>query len=69
MIILLPDGRLCICYDAQPLEAQCRKIVLHLVDENHEHLKDDGGKDRILIRTVDAWTQECKTIKCVGYVD
>jgi len=48
-IIKLKDGRVVIMYNSQPLLKAYQKVVLHLVDENYNWLKDEKGHPKRLI--------------------
>lgn len=67
-IVQLPDKRFCIVYNEQPLIQEKGKIILHLVDENY-NLMYDNDRPRIIIRNLDAYIQEMKASKMIGYVD
>lgn len=65
----LPDKRKCIVYRIQPLQEQHGKIILHLVGDDYERLKDDKGKDRILMKSVEQFNEEALMWTLIGYVD
>ena len=52
IIVKLPDGRLCVVYDKQPLAAEKGKIIMHLVDEHHNSIKNEAGTPKIIIKEV-----------------
>jgi len=66
-IIKLSDGRRCIVNNTQPLLEEKKKIILHLVDEDNNPLKDENGKSKILIKTVEDFNNDLKIL--IGFVD
>ena len=66
-IIKLSDGRRCIINNIQPLLEEKKKIILHLVDEDNNPLKDENGKSKILIKTVEDFNNDLKIL--IGFVD
>ena len=62
-VILLPDKRMCILYNDQPLIKEKQMIVLHFIDE---HFKLTGKTK--LVKQSD-WPEFVKTIKGIGMVD
>jgi len=66
-IIKLSDGRRCIVNNVQPLLEEKKKIILHLVDEDNNPLKDENGKSKILVKNFDDYNNDLKII--IGYID
>ena len=69
IIFKLPDNRICIAYNKQPLLEERGKIILNLVDEDYNLLKHENGKPKVLIKSVDLYNEEAHTWKLMGYVD
>ncbi len=69
-LILLQDGRKVIMYDKQPLIKQGR-VVLHLIDDSYNLIKDETGKEKTIIKPLTAWNEENKNglNKGIGKVD
>lgn len=69
-LILLQDGRKVIMYDNQPLIKQGR-VVLHLIDDNYNLIKDETGKEKTIIKPLDTWNEENRQglNKGIGKVD
>ena len=69
-IIKLSDGRLVIVYDYQPLALSKNKIVLHLIDENHNHLVNTNtGVYKTLVKSITDFNEEMKKAELIGFVD
>ncbi|MBL4760584.1 MAG: hypothetical protein JKY80_07015 [Mariprofundaceae bacterium] len=51
------------------MQEQHGKIILHLVGDDYERLKDDKGKDRILMKSVEQFNEEALMWTLIGYVD
>ena len=71
ILLELPDKRLVIVYNNQPLLPKHGKVVLHLIDKNHNLIKDEAGKPKTIIKTLDAYNLENQenVNKLIGYVD
>lgn len=65
-ILILKDGRKAIQYSSQPLWADFKRIVLHLVDDEFKLMKENG-KDKTLLVTSDKLLEIAD--KVIGMVD
>jgi hypothetical protein len=68
-IIKLPDQRLVIVYDNQPLAKSKGKIILNLVDEKYNLIKYENSKPKIIMKDISSYNEEIKTSTLIGYVN
>jgi hypothetical protein len=69
LIVKLSDGLLVIVYNEQPLRVPKGKIILHLVDENHNLILREDKTPKILIKSEMDYCNEMQASKLIGYVD
>ncbi len=71
VILRLPDERLVIVYNEQPLLVSRGYIILHLVDKDYNLIEDDGKHPLTLLRSVDQYNLENESgaNKLIGHVD
>jgi hypothetical protein len=69
IIIRLPDNRMVIVYDRQPLAKEKGKIILNLVDENHNLIKGEDGKPKVIMKDIHVYNEEMQVATLIGYVD
>lgn len=67
-LLKLPDGRICIMYDKQPLRESKGKIILHLVDDNHNRLMGEDGRPKTLLKPT-IWLGTGDGVSFIGFVD
>jgi hypothetical protein len=65
-LIRLSDDRLVIKYHKQPLEG---RIVLTLVDEKLNEIKDDQGRPKILIKDIAGFNKAMEDATVIGFID
>ncbi len=68
-IFQMTDGRTVIVYANQPLLNELRKVVIHLVNDDHNHLLDENGKDRTILKDIGKYSQDVMAWKHMGFVD
>lgn len=64
----LPDNRLVIVYEEQPLLEQKGKVILNLTTQDHELIIKDG-KPSLLIWDVAYYNLVMEGAKFIGFVD
>jgi len=71
IILKLPDERMVIVYDKQPLLKENGKVIMNLVDEKYNLIKDENDKPKIIMKDVDQYNIENqnKINRLIGYVD
>ena len=71
IILKLPDERNVIVYTKQPLLEEKGKVIMNLVDENLNLIKDETGKPKIIIKSVEQYNleNENRINTVVGFVD
>jgi len=69
IIVKMEDGLRVIIYNEQPLRASRGRIILHLVDEKHNHILNEDGVSKIRIMSEMDYYQEMQASTLVGYVD
>ena len=67
-IFKMPDNRLCIVYNDQPLFPRHQKILIHIVDEKYNRIQK-RGVDVTLIKSIEHYRKEIKTFTYIGRVD
>ena len=67
-MLRLRDNRLIVVYDKQPLAKEKGKIILHLIDEKYNLIKDEHGKPKVIIKDIHTYNEEMKAVTLVGYV-
>lgn len=68
IIARLSDNRLVIIYNKRPLLSEKGFVILHLVDENYNLIKENN-KPKTLLKRVDIYNEEMQAAKLIGYVD
>jgi len=69
ILVRLPDDRVCIVYEAQPLIAEYSKVVLHLVDDSYNIIIGANGRPKLLMKDVSVYNEEMQAATLIGYVD
>lgn len=69
IIVKLPDNRMVIVYNKQPLAKEKGKIILNLVDEKYNLIKGEGGEPKVIIKDIHTYKEEMKKATLIGYVD
>ncbi len=69
IIVKLPDGRICIVYNNQPLLKTKRTIILNLVDEFYNLIIGPEGKPKTIIKTEPEFIELMKKSETIGYID
>lgn len=69
IIIQLADGRKCIVYNKQPLVADKRKVILHLLDDDLKFIPNEKGNPKIIIKNVEVYNEELLAAKLIGLID
>ncbi len=71
MMLQLSDGRKVLIYNKQPLLKEKGKIVMNLIDESLNLIKDENGKPKIIFKDLGVYNSEVLegVIKLIGYVD
>ncbi len=69
IIAKLPDGRTVIVYDNQPLAEVKGKILLNLVDDKYNLIKNEDGKPKVIIKDISDYNEEMQAATLIGYVD
>jgi hypothetical protein len=69
IIAKLPDNRMVIVYDKQPLVKEKGKIILNLVDEKHNLIIGESGEPKVIIKDIHTYKEEMKKATLIGYVD
>jgi hypothetical protein len=65
----LNDGRNVVVYHNQPLAKEKGKIILNLIDEKYNLIKDENGKPKTIIKDIAAYNEEMLIAKLIGYID
>ncbi len=69
VIIKLPnDERTFVVYNNQPFATQ-GKVMLNIVDENHNPILGDTGKPKVIFRSVEVYNEEAQAATLIGYID
>lgn len=69
VIAKLPDDRIVIIYNKQPLAKDKGKIILNLVDEKYNLIKGEDGKPKVIIKDIAIYNEEMQAATLIGYVD
>lgn len=71
VILKLADERTVIVYTKQQLLIEKGKVIMNLVDEKYNLIKDENGKPKIIIKSVEQYNLEnqYELNKFVGFVD
>ena len=69
VIVKLPDNRMVIVYDNQPLAKEKGKIILNVVDEKYNLIKGEDGKPKVIFKDIHIYNEEMQAATIIGYVD
>lgn len=71
VILKISDERIVIVYNKQPLLAEKGMVIMNLVDEKCNLIKDESGKPKIIIKSVEQYNLENQhgINKVVRFVD
>lgn len=69
IMLKLPDGRIVIRYNKQPLLQERNKVVLHLLNDNFTLQKDEKGNEKTVLRDVSKYNEMLPSCQLIGYVD
>lgn len=71
IILKLPDERTVIVYTKQPLLKEKGKVIMNLVDEKYNLIKDENGKPKIVIKSIEQYNLENQNQvnMVIGFVD
>jgi hypothetical protein len=64
----MEDGRLVVIFNAQPLLKEKKKVIVYLLNESYEFIKENG-KPKTLLFDLDNYNQIIKKWTACGKVD
>ena len=69
IIVKLPDERICIVYNNQPLAKEKGKIILNLVEEKYNPIKGEDNKPKVIMKDVHIYNEVMQAATLIGYID
>lgn len=69
IMLKLPDGRVVIRYNKQPLLQEHNRVVLNLLNDDLSLKKDNDQAEVKILKSVAAYNEMLSKCELVGYVD